>query len=133
VRASQSTKYPPTSATIAAPDDAWACRCVGRGYYTPEIHRRASKNSKLVSFIIRILIHLYSRLMFLFTQSYSTTVLLNLEYSYPVKCGSSSLESRAAVPMVQLYEVLCERMGISTRRVRFTPILSDNDLAYGSG
>jgi hypothetical protein len=31
------------------------------------------------------------------------------------------------------YEVMCERMVITTRPVRFTPILSDNDLAYGSG
>ena len=34
---------------------------------------------------------------------------------------------------MQLYEVLCERMVISTRPVRFTPILSDNGLVYGSG
>jgi hypothetical protein len=34
---------------------------------------------------------------------------------------------------VRPYEVMCERMVISTRPVRFTPILSDNDLAYGSG
>ncbi len=57
-------------------------------------------------------------------------LLLNLDTLYPLLkrlFSMLNLVHTAAVLLLQLYEVLCERMVISTRPVRFTPILSDND------